>query len=60
MVKANNSSYLKEFGGTIGLTDRWARDFLDSLEWNKRKGATGKLNHRPILLQRENMFQRPD
>ena len=32
VVKDKNSSSLKEFGGTIELTDRWARDLLDSME----------------------------
>ena len=38
VVKANSPSSLKELGGTLELTDRWARDLLDSMEWNKRKG----------------------
>ena len=42
VVKDKNSSSLKEFGGTIELTDRWARDLQDSMEWDKRKETTGK------------------
>ena len=43
VVKANNPSCLKEFGGTLDLTDRWARNVLHSMEWVKRKGTTGKI-----------------
>ena len=42
VVKDKNSSSLKESGGTIELTDRWARDLLDSMESDKRKETTGK------------------
>ena len=38
MVKAYNPSSLKEFEGTLKLTDQWARDLLDSMDWNNRKG----------------------
>ena len=31
VVRANNPSALKEFGGSLDLTDRWARDVLKQL-----------------------------
>ena len=53
VVKANNPNSLKEFGGTLKLTDRWVRDLLDSMEWNKRKGTTGKIEPLPQFLSVE-------
>lgn len=46
VVKANNPSSLKEFGGTLELTDRWERVSLDFTEWKKRKETTGEIEHR--------------
>ena len=43
VVKANNPNSLKEFGGKLELTDRWARYLLNTMEWKKRKGTTGKV-----------------
>ena len=42
VVKANEPNLLKEFGGHLELTDDWARHLLKSMEWVKRKEATGK------------------
>lgn len=42
VIKANNPNSLKEFGGTLELTDRWARSVLDSMQWVKRKGDNWK------------------
>ena len=53
VVKANNPSSLKEFGGTLELTDQWARDLLDSKKWNKCKGATEKIEPSPQFLSEE-------
>ena len=50
VVRANNPNALKEFGGTLDLTDRWARDVLTKLEWRKRKGTTGKVEPSPQFL----------
>ena len=32
VVTANNSNALKEFGGSLDLTDRWSRDVLKQLK----------------------------
>ena len=53
VVEANKPSSLKKFAGTQELTDRWARDLLDYIEWNKRKGATGKIERWPQFLFEE-------
>ena len=53
VVEANNPSSLKKIAGTKELTDRWARDLLDSMEWNKRKGTTGKIERCPQFLFEE-------
>ena len=59
VVKASNPSSLKKFGRTLELTDRWARDLLDSMELNKRKGTTGKTEPSPQSFSEEkNTFQR--
>ena len=50
MVKTYNPSSLKEFERTLKLTDQWARDLLDSMDWNKRKGQ--------LRQQEKFMFQR--
>ena len=42
VVKANEPNLLKEYGGPLELTEDWARNFLKSMEWVKRKGTTGK------------------
>ena len=39
---ANNPEILKEFGGTIQLTEGWARSVLKSLNWLKRRVTTVK------------------
>ena len=40
--KANDPNTLSEFGGTITLTEDWARGILRSMNWVKRKATTGK------------------
>ena len=42
VVKANEPNLLKEYGGPLELTEDWARNVLESVEWIKRKGTTGK------------------
>ena len=50
---------MKEFGGILELTDRCERDLLDSMECNKRKGTTGKIEPSPQFLPKEKFtFQR--
>ena len=59
VVRANNPNALKEFGGSLDLTDRWARDVLKQLKWSKRKGTTGKFDPSPQFLAEEKFtFQR--
>ena len=59
MVRANNPSSLREFSGTLELTDRWAIDLLDSVEWSKLKGTIGKIKSSPQFLSNEKFtFQR--
>ena len=53
VVRANNSNTLKEFGVSLDLTDRWARDVLKQLKWSKRKGTTGKVDPSPQFLAEE-------
>ena len=43
VLKANNPNSLSEFGGHVTLTDDWARGVLNSMNWVKRKGTTGKV-----------------
>ena len=44
VVKANEPNFMKEYGGTIELTEMWARTLLNSMDWVKRKGTTGKVS----------------
>ena len=58
-VRANNPNALKEFGGSLDLTDRWARVVLKQLKWSKRKGTTSKVDPSPQILAEEKFtFQR--
>ena len=59
MIRANNPNALKEFGGSLDLTDHWARDVLKQLKWSKRKGTTGKVVPSPQFWAEEKFtFQR--
>ena len=40
VLKANDLNTLYEFGGTITLTEDWARGILQSMDWVKRKATT--------------------
>ena len=55
VIRANNPNILKEFGGTVELTDRWARGILTKLNWSKRKGTTGKVEPSPQFLAEEKL-----
>ena len=58
-VRANNPNALKEFGGSLDLTDRSARVVLKQLKWSKRKGTTSKVDPSPQILAEEKFtFQR--
>ena len=43
VIRANDPNALEEYGGTLNLTDRWARHVLTKIEWTKRKGTTTKV-----------------
>ena len=53
VIRENNPDILKEFGGTVELTDRWARSILTTLNWRKRKGTTGKVKSSLQFLEEE-------
>ena len=60
VLKANDPNTLSEFGGTITLTEDWARGILRSMDWVKRKATTGKVEP-PIqfLAEEKFTFQKP-
>ena len=43
VLKANNSNTLSEFGCHITFADDWARSILQSMDWVKRNGISGKI-----------------
>ena len=47
------SGILKEIGGGLKLTENWARSFLKSINWIKRKDTTGKLKPCKMFLEEE-------
>ena len=50
---------LREFGGSLELTEGWARKVLKSMGWVKRKGTTGKVEPCSKFLEEEKFtFQR--
>ena len=53
VIRENNPDILKKFGGTVELTDRWARSILTTLNWSKRKGTTGKVKTSSQFLEEE-------
>ena len=53
VTRANDPNALEEYGGTLNLTDRWARHVLTKMEWAKCKGATGKVEPSPQFLAEE-------
>ena len=59
VIKANDPKLLTEYGGSITLTENWARGLLSSMNWVKRKGTTGKIEPSAQFLQEEKFtFQR--
>ena len=59
VVRANNRNLLKEYGGDLVLTDKWARGVLKKLTWSKRKGTTGKVDPSPqVLAGQKSTFHR--
>ena len=53
VVRGNNPNLLKEYGGHLVLTDKWARGVLEKLTRNKRKGTTGKVDPSRLFLAEE-------
>ena len=50
---------MKEYGGDLVLTDKWARGVLEKLTWSKRKGTTEKVDPSSQFLAKEKFtFQR--
>ena len=43
VVRSNSPTLLKENGGSLELTEDWARGVIKSMNWTKRKGTTGKI-----------------
>ena len=59
VVKANEPKILKEFDGSLELTEGWTQKVLKSVDWIKRKEATGKVEPCPKFLEQEKFtFQR--
>ena len=59
VVKANEPKILREFGGSLELTEGWARNVLKGMDWVKRKETTGKVKPCPRFLEEEKFkFQR--
>ena len=59
VIKANDPIILREFGGSLELTEGWARCVLKSMDWVKRKGTTGKVEPCSTFLEEEKFtFQR--
>ena len=59
VVKANDPKSLREFGGSLELTEGWARKVLKGKGWEKRKGTAGKVGPCPKFLEEEKFtFQR--
>ena len=59
VLRANNPNLLKEYGGDLVLTDKWARGVLEKLTWSKRNGTTIKVEPSSQFLAEEKFtFQR--
>ena len=59
VVRTNNPNLLKEYGGDLVLTDKWARGVLEKLTWSKCKSTTRKVDPSPQFLAEEKFtFQR--
>ena len=59
IVKTNGPNILREFGGSLELTEGWARNILKGMDWVKRKDTSGKVEPCPQFLEEEKFrFQR--
>ena len=55
LVRANNPNLLKEYGGDLVLTDKWARGVLEKFTWCRCKVTTGKVDLSPKFLAEEKL-----
>ena len=51
VVKVNELKILREFGGSLDLTEGWTRNILKGIYWVERKGMTGKVEPCPKFLE---------
>ena len=59
VVRSNSPTLLKENGGSLELTEHWARGVFKSMNWIKRKGTTGKIEpSKQFLLEEKLTFQK--
>ena len=59
VVRSNSPTLLKENGGSLELTEDWARAVITSMNWTKRKGTTGKIEpFKQFLLEGKLTFQK--
>ena len=59
VIKLNEPNILKEFGGSLELTEGCARNALNNMDWVKRKGTTGKVEPcAKFLEETKSSFQR--
>ena len=59
VIKANDPNILREFGGSLELTEGLARSVLKSMDWVKRKGTTGTVEPcNTFLVEKKFTFQR--
>lgn len=59
VVKATNPTLLKDFGGNLMLTEKWARRVLEKPKWNKYENTNGIVYPSLQFLEEEKLsFQR--
>ena len=59
VVKATNPTLLKDFGGNLMLTEKWARRVLEKPKWNKCEDTNGIVYPSLQFLEEEKLsFQR--
>ena len=55
VVKANEPNILREFGGSLELTEVWSQNVLKGMDGVKRKGMTGKFEPCPKFMEGKNL-----
>ena len=55
VVKANEPNILREFGGSLELTEVWSQNVLEGMDGVKRKGMTGKFEPCPKFIEGKNL-----